>query len=231
MNKCFIIAEAGINHNGDIKIAKRLADAAKESGADAVKYQTFWNITWLEKYELTKPEWKELKRYCDKIDIQFMSTPHTMDAINFVDPLVEIHKIASPFLYYYNFLKEIAGKNKPILLSTGNHMSDSGMAEPDEIKNAIRWIENNTILEDGITLLHCVSKYPLQDPHLERIDELKKLFGKPVGLSDHTKDIDIEINIPVIEKHFMLPDVPCIDKNVSLMPKQFKRMVDCLRSI
>jgi N,N'-diacetyllegionaminate synthase len=224
----FVIAEAGINHNGNIDIAKRLADTAKQCGADAVKFQTFWNITRLEKYELTKPEWIELKEYCDNIGIKFLSTPHTMDAIHFVDTLVDIHKLASPFIFYHNFLIEIAKKNKPILMSTGNYVSDTGMATLDEISNAIKVIESYTPIRDNITLLHCVSKYPLNDSHLERIDELKTL-GRPIGLSDHSKSTDIPIRFPIIEKHFMLDDVESIDENVSLKPQEFKFMVDKLR--
>lgn len=222
-----IIAEAGVNHNGDLKLAKKLADEAKSVGADAVKFQTFWGITRLEKYELTVPEWIRLKGHCDDIGIQFISTPHTMDAIHFVDTLVNIHKIASPFLYSYNFLIEMAKKNKPILLSTGNHMSDSGVAKLDEISNATKWIKKYS--KNEITLLCCVSKYPLNYPNYERVNELKYL-GYPIGLSDHTKNIYPPKGLPVYEKHFMLEDGKCIDKNVSLKPSEFKEMVKWLKS-
>lgn len=225
----YVIAEAGINHNGELELAKRLALEAKNAGADAVKYQTFWNITRLEKYELTRPEWIELKEYCDKINIKFLSTPHTMEAIHFVDTLVDIHKLASPFIFYHNFLIEIAKKDKPILMSTGNYISDTGMATIDEVSNAIKVIENYSAMKNHITLLHCVSKYPLDNQHLERIGELKTL-GRPIGLSDHTKSTDIPIRFPILEKHFMLDDVESIDENVSLTPKEFKFMVDKLRT-
>jgi len=222
-----IIAEAGINHNGNLEYAKKLAYEAKESGADVVKFQThnltFDDITRLKDYSLDKNEWYQLRSYCNDIDIKFMSTPHTFEAIHFLDSMVSIHKIAHTYLGLSNFLVEVAKKNKPILLSTGSIIHDNGMATIEEIRNALSFIP-----DADITLLHCISKYPCYNPHYERIDELKEL-GYKVGLSDHSKTIQVPKGLPVYEKHFMLTDIPCIDSNVSLNPDEFKEMVKWIK--
>ena len=218
----FIIAEAGIAHNGNIDIAKKYVDVAKELTADAVKFQTFWHIRWLEKYELTKKEFIELKWYCDKKKIEFLSTPWTFEAIEFLDTLVSRYKIPSPYNCNKNFLKSIANKGKPIFLSTGNQVHDNGMATDEEIWNALA-----VIPDANVTLLHCVSKYPCNDEHFERIDELKK-FGKPVGISDHSKEIFLP-KASVIEKHIVIDGIPSIDECVSLNLAQFKQMIDYVR--
>jgi len=213
-----IIAEAGINHNGELKLAKRLVNNSKEAGADIVKFQTFFGIERLKRYELTEYEFVELKRYCDLVGIDFMSTPHTLDVIDFVDELVNIHKVASPFLTNKEFLTRVADKHKPIILSVGSIKNKNGMATMKEIETALSWIPNA-----DVTLMHCVSKYPCKYPHFERVEELKK-FGKPVGVSDHSNKIILP-KVPVIEKHIMLPDIECIDSHVSLYPKRFALMV------
>jgi sialic acid synthase SpsE len=220
-----IIAEAGINHNGNIKLAKQLALEAKKAGADYIKYQTFWDIYHLKKYEFTKKQWIELKKYCDKINITFLSTPHTFEAIHFINKLVPIHKIASTYLGLLNFLIEVANKNKPILLSTGNLIHNDGMATIEEIENALTYLKNNKI-----TLMHCVSKYPCYNAKRERELELSKL-GYDIGLSDHTKNIIYDRTYSYLEKHIMLEGIDCLDECVSITPKEFKEMVDCLKSL
>lgn len=219
-----IIAEAGINHNGSLDIAKDLVDAAKDAGADAVKFQTFWGITRLEKYELLPGQWKNLKNYCDNKEITFLSTPHTFEAIHFLDDLVPIHKVASTYLGNANFLMEVNSKNKPILLSTGNIMKNDGMASLEEIRNAIKYVDLNRT-----TLMICQSKYPSNNIDMEREHYLRQMGCKTVGLSDHSKLIKIP-RYQVIEKHFMLEDLECIDKDVSLTPSEFKEMVKWLKS-
>jgi sialic acid synthase SpsE len=221
-NMTKIIAEAGINHNGDIEIAKRLAKSAKDCGADVVKFQTFWNIRWLSRYELTRAEFRELKSHCDKIGIEFMSTPHDFEAIHFIDGLVKTHKVASCYMAVPNFLKEIGNKNKPLLMSTGSFLSSNKMLSFNEIERALSFVPHR-----DITLLHCMSEYPCLNGRTYRIKELKSL-GFPVGLSDHTKNIEIP-PVPVLEKHFMLDDVPSIDEPVSLKPDKFKEMVEYIR--
>ena len=218
----FVIAEAGINHNGRLDIAKELVDKAVETGADAIKFQTFKYITKLTKYQLSYSDFVELKFYCDKKNIIFLSTPHTFDAIHFLDEIVPMFKIASTYLTNANFLMEVAKKEKPILLSTGNLMHNNGMATYEEITNALSFIPNAEVI-----LLHCISRYPCMESYPERIPELKKL-GYLVGFSDHTKSIKVP-KVPVIEKHFMLEDIDCIDKDVSLTPTEFKQMVELLK--
>ena len=219
----FIVAEAGINHNGDLNLAMQLVDAAIEAGADAVKFQTFWDKSpKLKKYELSKQDTITLIEYCFRKGIMFFSTPHTLDAIDFLDHFVTIWKLASPFIVDEEFVKKIAATKKPVLLSTGSIKNKDGMATMKEIKQALDWLPDS-----NVTLLHCVSKYPCKDPHYERIEELKA-FGKRVGLSDHSKNIKVPI-VPVIERHFMLKGQECIDAPVSLDQYQFKEMVDYLR--
>lgn len=218
----FIIAEAGINHNGNYRLAEELVDAAVEAGADAVKFQTFEKLERLKNYGLSRKEFRKLKRYCDEKEIIFLTTAHTFNVIDFIDDLVPIHKIASPFLTNKEFVLKVASKKKPILLSTGSTFHDDGMATSEEIEETLSWMPTA-----DITLLHCISKYPCSDSHLERISELKQ-FLKVIGLSDHTKNIKVS-PFPVIEKHLML-DKNCIDEPVSLNPKEFKKMVNYIRS-
>jgi len=184
-----------------------------------------WDITRLNDYSFSIYEWNELKNYCDKVNIEFMSTPHTFDAIHFLDNKVRRYKIASTYLGVPNFLIEVAKKDKPIYLSTGSMIHNDGMATIEEVRNALSYIPNA-----DVTLLHCVSKYPCDNPHYERIDELKKL-GYPVGLSDHTKNIKLPRGLPVYEKHIMLDNVECVDKEVSLTSNEFKRMIEWLKYI
>jgi len=228
----FIIAEAGVNHDGRFLEALRLVDEAVKAGADAIKFQTFYNLGCLEKYELTRKEWRELKEYCDSKDIEFMTTPHwgsphcgykdeDYNVIDFVDELVKKHKVASPYLTNRKYLEYIASKKKPILLSTGSIVHDSKMATLDEVERALSWIPTA-----NVTLLHCISEYPLENRKLERVRDLRR-FLKVVGLSDHSKEIETP-PFPVIEKHFMVNE-NCIDANVSLNPQQFKQMVKYVR--
>lgn len=219
----FVIAEIGLAHSGDVEVAKRLVDASKEAGSDAVKFQTFHNIGRLEEYELTDEEFIELKHYCDKKKTLFLSTPHSIEAIDFVDSLVPMHKVASPFLDDEAFLKRIVEKGKPVLLSTGSLVSEDGMASMGEVILAL-----NAMRSLDVTLMHCVSKYPCKHPHYNRIRHLEWL-GVPVGLSDHSKTIVVPRGLPVIEKHIMLEDMDCVDKDVSLTPKEFKEMTEWLK--
>ena len=215
-----VIAEGGINHMGDLQLARILANRSKRAGADIVKFQTFWNLGRLKKYELTRSTHLTLKKYCYEIGIEFMSTPHTLDAIDFLDSLVKMHKVASPFLTNKEFIMRVDEMAKPILLSTGSLQHENGMATFDEIKTTLDWIKHSEV-----TLMHCCSKYPCKEPHYERIDELRKEFNLPVGLSDHSQNIKIDVDVPYLEKHIMLHHVNSIDKAVSLYPEEFKEMV------
>jgi len=251
---CFVIAEAGINHNGKLEIAKKLIDAAKEVGADAVKFQTYKseNVTsryvemadyqkknigkeesqleMIKKFELPYENFIELKEYCDKKQIMFLSTPHSYDAADFLEDLVPAYKIGSGDLTNLPFLEKIAEKKKPILLSTG-------MANLDEIKEAV-----DTIQERGcnnIILLHCITSYPtrVEDVNLKAIKTLEEVFNLPVGYSDHTLSITVPIaavamGACVIEKHFTLDrDMPGPDHKASLEPHELKKMIKEIREI
>ena len=218
-----IIAEIGLNHNGEIDLAKELVDAAIYAGADTVKFQTFADDTHAYP-NINLKETYEMALYCKEKGIKFMSAPHDYDAIGFVDVLVDTHKIASPFIHDEAFVKHIDESCKPIMMSTGNPASGDGMATYDEIVRVISWIKNSK----EVWLLHCVSQYPCKNPHYERIEELKKLCLN-VGLSDHSKTIKVP-KVPVIEKHIMLEDMDCVDKEVSLTPNEFKEMVEWLKS-
>lgn len=231
--KSYIIAEAGVNHNGDFEKAKNIITQALVSGADCVKFQTFWGLGGLEKYELDENQWNKLKDYADAMGIDFMTTAHwgsplcgykdsDYPVIDFVDRLVKIHKIASPYLTNENYVKHIASKGKPVFLSTGSITNADKMATNEEIARAIVWLKGV-----DVTLLHCVSEYPAGDGKYDRIRELKS-FGLPVGISDHTKRI-IFPPLPVVEKHFKLND-DFIDANVSLNPADFQTMVEAIRN-
>ena len=230
----YIIAEIGANHNGDMNLAKNMIRIAKEQGADCVKFQSwskksiFSKVKYdenyfltddyrnredytlesiVEAYSITKKEQKDLKKYCDKVGIEFASTPFSNDEVDFlVDELdVKFIKIASMDLNNYPFLEYIAKKNKPIVLSTG--LSTIG-----EIEKAIKTIKS---YNDNLVLLHCVSEYPPKMEHvnLNNIDMLREVFELPVGFSDHTLGTSIPLasvvkGACIIEKHFTL------DKNL-----------------
>lgn len=232
IQRTFIIAEIGCNNNGDISRAEIMAESAKKCGANAVKFQTFWDLGCLKEYEMKKTEWRELAEVCEIIGIEFMSTPHwgsplcgykdeDYKVIDFIDKFVKRHKVASPYLTNEKYLKYIADKGKPLIISTGSIIHKNGMATMKEIETALKWVGDK-----DITLLHCVSKYPCSEAHLERIEELKQ-FKYPVGISDHTTSITPP-NVPMVEKHFKI-DENCIDANVSLNIIDFKKYVKNLR--
>lgn len=195
----FIIAEAGVNHNGSLKIAKRLVDVSKQCGADAVKFQTYTTgnlilentdpapyqqknadcpksqFDMLKQYELTNKQFFILKKYCDKKGILFLSTPHTEDSVDFLDTLVPLYKIGSGDITNIPLLKKIASKNKPIILSTG-------MSTLDEIREAL------SALHSKVILMHCTTSYPCpeKDVNLNVLKTLEKEFDCLIGYSDHT---------------------------------------------
>lgn len=239
-----IVAEIGINHNGDVNLAKEMIDAAKESGADVVKFQVFSperlfvesfakskqikfdeeNLTlweFLEKVSLSWKEIEELKEYSEEKKIGFLATPFSFEDADFLESInIEAFKIASPDLSNYPFLEHIAKKRKPIILSSGT----STLAE---IEKAINILRSFNI---PMVLLHCVSLYPV-DPekiHIKSIQTLKKIFGIPVGFSDHTLGVHIPIvaialGAQVIEKHFTIDkSLPGPDQACSMTPNELK---------
>lgn len=251
----FIIAEAGVNHNGSIEKAKRLIEKAKESGADAVKFQTFkaekvmsryaekaeyqkqstgadeTQLDMVKKLELSFDEFNILKNYCDKVGIRFMSTPFDHDSIEFLDKLgMEIWKIPSGEITNLPYLIRIAQLKKPVILSTG-------MSTMEDINNAIVVLKENGVGE--LTVLHCTTEYPtpFSDVNLKAMLSIKEKFNVNVGYSDHTKGIEVPIaaialGALVIEKHFTLDNtMEGPDHKASLEPDELKKMVDSIRHI
>ena len=255
MEKVYIIAEAGDNHNGDFNTALKLVDVAKRAGADCVKFQTFVTEEIISKYaemaeyqkkntgkeesqfemvkrlELSFDEFRKIKEYCDRVEIQFLSTPFDLKSVDFLNELgVPFFKIPSGEITNYPYLIKIAHTGKPVVMSTG-------MCEPDEILAAINVLEKNGSGE--ITLLHCNTEYPtpLKDVNLYAMRTMKKMFGKKVGYSDHTKGIEVPVaavalGACVIEKHFTLDkNMPGPDHKASLEPDELGRMVKNIRNI
>ncbi len=254
MGKTLIIAEAGVNHNGSLEIAKQLVRTAKECGADIVKFQTakldslvskFAEMAdyqkantgkvesqkeMLSKLLLTFDEFTELAEYCKEIGIMFLSTPFDIESIHFLNDMQEIWKIPSGEITNYPYLVEIAKTGKKIILSTG-------MSEMKEIRAAVELLKENGA--NDITILHCTTEYPapLNEVNLNVMTTLKKEFGCKVGYSDHTKGIEVSfaavaMGAEVIEKHFTLDRImEGPDHKASLEPDELKALVDGIRNI
>lgn len=253
--KTLIIAEAGVNHNGDLEVAKKLALCAKEAGADIVKFQTAKLDSLVSKYAdmaeyqknninadmsqkemlrkllLSFEEFEQLKEYCEEINIKFLSTPFDIESIEFLDDLgCEFWKIPSGEITNYPYLVKIALTHKPIILSTG-------MATIDEVRECYNLLKENGAGE--ITLLHCTTQYPTEyeDVNLAAMMTLGKEFGCSVGYSDHTKGIEVPVaavamDASVIEKHFTLDrNMEGPDHKASLEPDELKTMVSMIRNI
>lgn len=251
----YIIAEAGVNHNGDIKLAYKMIDAAKECGVDCIKFQTFKTenlvtknaekadyqvkntknndsqYDMLKKLELSFDDFYNLKDYCEKIGIDFMSTPFDFESVDLLEKLnLNQYKISSGDITNKPLLEYIAIKNKSIILSTG-------MCTLDEVKEAVEWVEN--MGNNKITLLHCTSNYPTpyEDVNMKAMITMKNSFPYPIGYSDHTKGIIIPImavamGATVIEKHFTLDkDMEGPDHKASLNVEELKEMVEAIRNI
>ena len=250
----YIIAEAGVNHNGSFELACRLADAAKDAGADCVKYQTFKSENlvsknaqkaeyqkkttgassqqdMLKKLELSFDSFVKLKEYCDKIGICFLSTPFDFDSIDFLNSLnMPFWKIPSGEVTNYPYLVALAKTGKPVVMSTG-------MCEMSEISDAIKVLKDNGTKD--IKLLHCNTEYPtpFEDVNLTAMDTMRKAFNVEVGYSDHTKGIEVPIaavalGATIIEKHFTLDrNMEGPDHKASLEPDELKKMVDSIRNI
>lgn len=240
-NPCFIIAEAGSNHNGDINQAKRLVDIAVEAGVDAVKFQTFTGDKLfskshpaneiVKKYEF-KLEWhKEIKEYCDSKEIMFMTTPFQKDAVDLLEELgTEAYKVASGDMDYYSLLDYISNTGKPVILATG-------MSYMDEVKGAVSRIKQGNTQE--IAVLHCISNYPPKDDdiNLNVIKTMKEELDMPIGFSDHSMGITVPIaavaiGANIIEKHFTISrELEGMDHFYALEPQELKRMVEEIRKV
>lgn len=253
--RVFIIAEAGVNHNGRLDLAYKLVDVAREAGADAIKFQTFKaekvvsskapkaeyqkkatssdksQLGMIKKLEFSFEDFVKLKKYCDKKGIMFLSTPFDHQSIDFLYNLIDIYKIPSGEIINHPYLKYIAAKNKPIIVSTG-------MANLGEVEEAI-----NTILsvnsKANISLLHCTTNYPApyEEVNLKAMQTLAVAFKLPVGYSDHTLGIEMPVaavamGAKIIEKHFTLDKkLSGPDHKASLEPSELKEMVKAIRNI
>jgi len=255
--KTFIIAEAGVNHNGSIEIAKRLIDIAAESGADAVKFQTFKadkllsktaqkadyqkqttpedesQYEMIKKLELDEVAHRILFGYCKQKPIMFLSTPFDHDSIQLLNDLgMPIFKIPSGEITNLPHLRHIGRLNKQVILSTG-------MADLGEVEDAL-----NVLIEEGtpkekITVLHATTEYPcpIEEVNLRAMKTMRHAFGVKVGYSDHTQGIEVSIaavamEASVIEKHFTLDrTMEGPDHSASLEPSELKALVIAIRNI
>ncbi|MDZ5471964.1 N-acetylneuraminate synthase [Bacillus sp. 31A1R] len=281
MKKTFIIAEAGVNHNGSLKLAMRLVDAAVQAGADAIKFQTYktenlvtrsarqaiyqkknigkhsTQFEMLKELELDYSQFLILKKYCDKQNILFMSTPFDLVSVDFLikDLSLKMIKVPSGEITNAPYLYRIASLGvKNIILSTG-------MSTIEEIHNALAFLaygfslksnptyskvkefyqtnEAKEILKNRISILHCTTEYPapFNEINLGAIDVIRDTFNLEVGLSDHSEGILVPIaavskGSTIIEKHFTLDkSLPGPDHKASLNPEELKEMIDSIRII
>ena len=260
INHTIIIAEAGVNHNGDINLAKKLIDAAAAAGADYVKFQTFktellvskdakkadyqikntnktgnTQFDMLKKLEISKETHYELIKYCKQKNIKFLSTAFDFDSIDFLYKLkIDFFKIPSGELTNYPYLKKIANKKLPVVISTG--MANlKEIADALTVFNKLDFYKNNK----NITVLHCSSEYPtpMHLVNLSAMNTIADKFNVNVGYSDHTLGIEVPIaavamGAKVIEKHFTLDkNLPGPDHKMSLEPNELKKMIDAIRNI
>lgn len=255
--KVIIIAEAGVNHNGSYELAIKMVAEAKRAGADYVKFQTakpeLVISTFAPKAEYQKEttgaaesqlemckaihlpltDYKPLKEYCDKVGIGFMSTPFDLVSIDVLEPLdMDYYKIPSGEITNLPYLRKIASKHRPVILSTG-------MCEVEEVEAALQVLEQGGVKRSDIIVLHCNTEYPtpMADVNLRAMDDLRRSLGVEVGYSDHTKGIEVPIaavalGATVIEKHFTLDKtMEGPDHKASLEPDELKAMVDAIRNI
>lgn len=255
-NKVIIIAEAGVNHNGDINLAYQLIDAAKSAGADYVKFQTFipsllvskdavkaeyqnkkdtstTQKDMLEKLALNYEHFRELAQYCKKQGIGFLSTGFDEQSVLFIDSLnVDFHKVPSGEITNLPYLELISGLKKKIILSTG-------MADLQEIEDAVNVLYSKGVVADDLTILQCTTEYPApyDEVNLFTIKTLRERFGVSTGLSDHTQGIEVSIaavalGARMVEKHFTLSkEMTGPDHAASLEPTELSELVKAIRNV
>ena len=258
MRHTLIIAEAGVNHNGSLELAKRLIDAAADARVDYVKFQTFKaenlvtksakqaeyqkkNIgdgnsnqyQMLKNLELSQADHEVLIEYCKQKGVRFFSTAFDLESIDYLASLdLPLWKIPSGEITNYPYLRKIALQGKPVVLSTG-------MCDVTDIKSALDILIKFGLTKGQITILHCNTEYPtpFEDVNLRAMLTIKEEFGVKVGYSDHTRGIEVPIaavalGAKVIEKHFTLDrNLPGPDHQASLEPDELKAMVDSIRNI
>lgn len=258
MDRCLIIAEAGVNHNGDLATAKALIDAAKKSGADVVKFQTFKSDllaskgaeqaayqqkntgvnepqrAMLKKLELSNEAFQELFNYCNSQEIEFMSTPFDIASAQYLDRLgVKRFKLSSGDLTDVPLIRAVSGLGKPMIISTG-------MATLGDVERAVDCIENETNHNKDISILHCTTEYPApyNEVNLRAIETLKLAFPSYIiGYSDHTEGSEasiaaVALGAKIIEKHLTLDRrMEGPDHLASMEPDDFSRMIKSIRNI
>ena len=253
--KTLIIAEAGVNHNGNFEMAKKLVDKAVEGGADIVKFQTckaenvisryadkaeYQKVTtgeadsqleMVRKLMLTYEQYGQLKEYCDEKGIEFLSTAFDLPSVDYLHSIgMKRWKIPSGEITNLPLLIKIAGLHEPIIMSTG-------MSELSEVADAVK-----VLIENGasdITLLHCTTEYPApyEDVNLKAMETMRDAFDLPVGYSDHTRGLEIPVaavarGACIIEKHFTLSrEMEGPDHKASIEPDELKQMVDMVRHV
>jgi N,N'-diacetyllegionaminate synthase len=255
--KVIIIAEAGVNHNGDYELARKMVVAARECGADYIKFQTAvpelviskfapkaeyqLGTTSLEESQLDMcraihlplTDYRPLKQFCDETGIRFLSTPFDLVSIDVLHELnMDFFKIPSGEITNLPYLQKIASKRKPVILSTG-------MCSLGDVEEAIRVIEDAGLNRDMLTLLHCNTEYPTpyEDVNLNAMVTLSDAFGVKTGYSDHTKGIEVALaavalGACMIEKHFTLDNtMPGPDHQASLEPQELKQLISSIRNI
>ena len=258
MNKTFVIAEAGVNHNGSLEMAFQLIDVAVAAGADAVKFQTFKaenviaisapkaayqqettgsdesQLEMVKKLELDEAAHTRLYKYCQHKGIQFLSTPFDLESIDLLIRLgLEVFKIPSGEITNLPYLRKLGGLKKKVIMSTG-------MADLGEIEDALEVITSAGTPLSDITILHCNTQYPtpFEDVNLRAMLTIQHAFpGAQVGYSDHTVGIEVPIaavalGAKVIEKHFTLDrNLPGPDQRASLEPHELTAMISAIRRI
>lgn len=257
MKRTLIIAEAGVNHNGDIAKAKALIDKGAEAGVDYVKFQTFKaeklvtkqaqrasyqdkntqnndsQYEMLKKLELSQALHQELMDYCNQKGVKFLSTGFDSESLVFLAQLgITIAKVPSGEITNLPYLRQVASLFPEVILSTG-------MATIDEIKDAVKVLIDNGVSKDKIIILHCNTEYPtpMEDVNLKAMLHIQRELGLPIGYSDHTLGIEVPIaavalGATVIEKHFTLDKtLPGPDHKASLEPNELKAMVSAIRNI
>jgi N,N'-diacetyllegionaminate synthase len=259
MKHVLIIAEAGVNHNGDLAMAKQLIDAAADAGADYVKFQTFKTeklvspdakraeyqqrnmkedgdvsqFAMLKKLELSEANHHELIAYCREKNILFLSTAFDLDSLDFLHSLgMDLFKIPSGEITNLPYLQKIGKMNTRVIVSTG-------MCVMDEISDALNVLEASGTKRENISVLHCTTDYPtaMQDVNLNAMLQIAHEFDVQVGYSDHTLGIEVPIaavalGAQIIEKHFTLDKtLPGPDHKASLEPFELKAMISAIRNI
>ncbi|WP_201352338.1 N-acetylneuraminate synthase [Hydrogenimonas urashimensis] len=257
MDRVFIIAEAGVNHNGSVELAEKMVDAAAEAGADAVKFQTFraeklvtpkaqkaayqqkntetseFQLTMLKKLEFDEIAHRQLIGRCRKKGIMFLSTPFDHESIDMLNNLgLEIFKIPSGEITNLPYLRHIGSLKKRVILSTG-------MADIGEIEDALDILESAGTSRENITVLHANTMYPtpMEDVNLKAMQTIACTFGCEMGYSDHTLGIEVPIaavamGAKVIEKHFTLDrSMEGPDHRASLEPQELEAMIKAIRNI